>query len=113
MRGMSDAPPHQQPDVVEITVDRPSMELRLTFDDGVFGDTFSLEADPYAKLGCGPGDELPDRVLLPGGDDEVLGVVLLQHQPLHLDIVLRVAPVAERVDVAHVEAVLEPLRDIG
>jgi ATP-binding protein involved in chromosome partitioning len=37
MRAMSDTPAHQQPDVVEITVDRPSMELRLTFDDGVSG----------------------------------------------------------------------------
>ena len=75
-------------------------------DDGVFRDTLALEADPDAKLGCGPGDELPDRVLLPGGDDEVLGLVLLQHQPLHLDIVLGVAPVAQRVEVAEVEAVL-------
>ena len=33
-------------------------------------------------------------------------LLLLQHQPLHLDVVLGVAPVAQRVEVAQVEAVL-------
>ena len=47
------------------------------------------------------------RVLLAGGDHEVFGLVLLQHQPLHLDIVARVAPVALCVEVAEIEAVLQ------
>ena len=56
-------------------------------------------------------DELAHAVLLAGGDDEVLGLLLLQHQPLHLDVVARMAPVAQRVEVAEVQAVLQPERD--
>lgn len=37
MRVMTEPSPDRQPDVVQITVDRPTMELRLTFDDGVSG----------------------------------------------------------------------------
>jgi hypothetical protein len=29
-------------------------------------------------------DEFAHRMLAPGGDDEILGLLLLQHQPLHL-----------------------------
>ncbi len=48
-------------------------------------------------------DELADAVLLAGGDDEVLRLVLLEHEPLHLDVVAGVAPVALGVEVAEEE----------
>ena len=53
-----------------------------------------LPADRHAELRGGRLDELAHAVLLAGGDHEVLGLVLLQHQPLRLDVVARVAPVA-------------------
>ena len=56
-------------------------------------------------------DELAHRVLLAGRDHVILGLVLLQHQPLRLDVVARVAPVAQRVEIAEVEAVLQAALD--
>jgi hypothetical protein len=58
-------------------------------------------------------DELAHAVLHAGGDHEVFGVVLLQHQPLHFDVVAGMAPVAQRAHVAQVQAVLQAERDAG
>ena len=52
-------------------------------------------------------------MLLAGGDDKILGLVLLQHQPLHAHVVAGVAPVAAGVHVAQVQAALQPLGDVG
>ena len=41
-------------------------------------------------------------MLASGGDDEILGLVLLQHQPLHADIILGMAPIA--VSYTHLRA---------
>jgi hypothetical protein len=46
-----------------------------------------------------------------GSDHKVLGLVLLQHQPLHLDVVFGVTPVAQRTHVAQVQAVLQAQGD--
>mmetsp|Transcript_28837 Transcript_28837/g.72564 ORF Transcript_28837/g.72564 Transcript_28837/m.72564 type:complete len:221 (+) Transcript_28837:37-699(+) len=46
-----------------------------------------------------------------GGDDKVVGLLLLQHQPHRLHVLLGVPPVALCVDVAHVQAVLHALLD--
>jgi hypothetical protein len=46
-----------------------------------------------------------------GGDDEVFGHFLLQHQPLHLHIVAGMAPVAQRAHVAQVQAILQAQRN--
>ena len=64
------------------------------------------------KLGAAT-DELADGVLLASGDDEVLGFFLLQHEPLHFDIVAGVAPVALGVQVAQEELLLEADLDAG
>src|SRR3546814_9147767 len=53
-----------------------------------------------------------NRELLAGGNDIVLRAVLLQHHPLHPDVVLRVAPVAKGIEVAHEQAALQALRDV-
>ena len=45
-------------------------------------------------------DAAADGVGLAGGDHEVVGLVVLEHQPHRLDVVLRVAPVALGVEVA-------------
>ena len=53
-------------------------------------------------------EKLAHRVLLAGGDDVVVRLVLLQHPPHGLDVVAGEAPVALRVEVAQVELVLQP-----
>lgn len=50
-------------------------------------------------------------MLLAGGDDEVFRGVLLEHQPLHFNVVAGVAPVAQGAEVAEVEAVLQAQGD--
>src|SRR5262249_20858036 len=55
--------------------------------------------------------ELAHRVGFPGRDDVIVGLLLLEHEPHRLDVVLRVAPVAPRSEVAEVEAVLEAVPD--
>ena len=52
-------------------------------------------------------DELLDVWVSPGGDDVVVGLVLLQHQPHRLHVVAGVAPVALGVEVAEHELVLQ------
>ena len=82
-------------------------------DVGFFVGALPFEAQRDPELGRGPPDEVAHRVLLPRGDDEVFGLLLLQHHPLHADIVPGVAPIAHRVEVAHVQALLQSLRDVG
>ena len=50
-------------------------------------------------------------VVFARGDDEVLGSLLLEDEPHTLDVVLGVAPVAEGVEIAEIEFVLESLCD--
>ena len=50
--------------------------------------------------------ELTYGVLLASGDDEVLGRVVLEHEPHALDIVTGIAPVAQGTEVPEVELVL-------
>ena len=57
--------------------------------------------------------KLADAVLHARGDDEVLGLAGLEDEPHTLDVVLGVAPVAEGVEVAKVEFVLQTLGDAG
>ena len=64
-------------------------------------------------LGEGPLDELLDGVRLARGDDVVVGLVLLQHQPHRPHVVAGVAPVALRVEVAEHQLVLQAELDAG
>ena len=57
--------------------------------------------------------EFPDGVLLACGDDEVLGLVVLQNQPHALDVVPGIAPVAQAGQVAQVQLILLALRNAG
>jgi hypothetical protein len=47
-------------------------------------------------------DELAHAVLLAGGDHIIPRLLLLQHEPLHLDVVACVAPVAPCVEIAEI-----------
>ena len=57
--------------------------------------------------------ELADGVLHAGGNDKVLGLVVLENEPHTFYIVLGIAPVAEAVHIAQIEAVLQALADAG
>ena len=48
-------------------------------------------------------EEVADGVVAAGGQDEVVGLVGLQHPPHALDVLRGIAPVADGVEVAHVE----------
>ena len=69
--------------------------------------------DAHAQFRRGLFDEFPHAMLFAGGDDVVFGPVLLQHQPLHLDVIAGVAPVAPGGQVAEVETVLQAELDAG
>ncbi len=74
---------------------------------GFFLDTLPAPGQRDAQFSRCRADEIAHTVLHAGGDDEVLGLVLLQHQPLHLDVIAGVAPIAFGVEVTEVEAILQ------
>jgi len=66
------------------------------------------------ELLCCQLNEAPHRFLPPGGDHEVFrGPFLLQQPPLHLHVIPCVAPVAQRIKVAHEQALIQPGIDVG
>ena len=54
---------------------------------------------------------IPNAALFAGGDHIILRRALLQHLPHRADIVLRVAPIAPRIEITQVKAVLQRKRD--
>ena len=56
---------------------------------------------------AGGDHEVAHRVLLAGGDDEILGLLLLQHQPLRSHVVAGVTPVAPRIEIAEIQSLLQ------
>src|SRR5260370_22487725 len=62
-----------------------------------------IEADVAERLFA----QLADRMALSGGDDEIVGFVLLHCQPHRLDEVLGVAPVAAGLEVAEEQLLLQ------
>ena len=57
--------------------------------------------------------ELADGVRLAGGDDVIVRLGLLQHQLHGLDVILGVAPVALRVEIAEAQLVGQAELDPG
>src|ERR1035437_7388413 len=58
-------------------------------------------------------EEVAHREGLPGRNDEVIGLVLLQHPPHGVDVLRGITPVATSFNVAHEEGVLEASLDTG
>ena len=84
------------------------------FADGTgFADSLTLPRDFDAEFVGGGIDEVAHRFLATGSNDEVVGFFLLQHQPLHFDVVAGMTPVTQRVQIAEIQAVLQPERDAG
>src|SRR6476620_8906167 len=80
---------------------RPATRNRS--DNADFLDTFTAKLDSDPELCGGHPDKVADAELPAGRDNKVLCDVLLQHQPLHLDIIARMTPVAQGAHVAEVE----------
>lgn len=57
--------------------------------------------------------EFTHGVLHARGNDEILGFLVLQDQPHALDVILRIAPVAQRREISEIEFVLLALGDTG
>src|SRR6185312_32018 len=81
------------------------------FTDAALAGGLAFPTQRYPRLGKGEFDELAYRMRLSGGEHIVVGLLLLQHQPHALDIVAGMAPVAPRVEIADIEAVLAPPGD--
>ena len=90
-----------------------NFELAEVGDNPYFIDAFPLPAQGDAEFRSGGVDEVTHGVLHPGGDDEVFRLVLLEHEPLHFHVIAGMAPVAQGVQVAEVEAVLQAEGDAG
>src|SRR5437899_5607592 len=60
---------------------------------GLLVEAASLPCEVQLKPRSAALDELAHAVLLPRGDDVILWLVLLEHEPLHLDVVAGVAPI--------------------
>ena len=58
-------------------------------------------------------NELADSVGLSGGEDVVIGLILLKHAPHTLDVVAGMAPIALGIDITEVEALVNALMDAG
>lgn len=74
-------------------------------------DALTCPLDLHAQFIRSDVHKVTHAVLYAGGDDEVFGLLLLQHQPLHLYIVLSMTPVALGIEVAQVQAVLQAKLD--
>src|SRR6266446_4019440 len=77
----------------------------------LFIEAVALPSDPDADFLGGKIDEVAHRMLLTCGNHEVLRFVLLQHQPLHLDIIPCMAPIALGAQIAEMNAFLKPKLD--
>src|SRR3954453_12155197 len=86
----------------EVIYLRGPVVVRIDFDVLIWVEPLAGECDLHG---------LPNAVCLAGRDDEVVGLIGLEHHPHRLDVVGRVAPVALRLEVAEVELLLHPGRD--
>ena len=82
-------------------------------DDADLVNALAFEFNRDAQFERGTLDKLPHTVLHASGNDKIFSHFLLQHQPLHLHIIARMAPVAQRAHIAQVQAVLQAQRDAG
>ena len=79
--------------------------------DALLVDALALPAQFNACKAEGQRGKLAHGVLHASGDDEILGRGVLEDEPHTLHVVLGIAPVAQGVEVAQIEAVLLALRD--
>ena len=73
----------------------------------LFFNTTSLPCDGYTCFCCSYINKLTNAMLLTGCDNKILCFFLLEHKPLHFDIIFRMSPVAQGIKVAEEEAILK------
>ena len=81
--------------------------------DALLVQALALPDELAADLGEGALEELAHAVGLAGRQHEIVGAVVLQDAPHALDIVAGMAPVAQGVEVAHPQPVLQAELDRG
>ena len=57
------------------------------------------------------GQEVAHRVVATGGEHKILRLVDLQHAPHSLHVLRRISPVANRIEIAHVQMILDTCLD--
>ena len=57
--------------------------------------------------------KLPDGMGFASGDDEIIGVILLEHEPHDFNIVRGVAPIAPCIQIPQIKFVLQAIPDPG
>ena len=77
--------------------------------DGV--DAFTRPCQVHADVGKSEGNHVANAVGSPGCDDVIAWLVLLEHAPLHLNIVAGKAPVALGINVADPQALVKTVSD--
>lgn len=65
-----------------------------------FIDALAFPGNGDVEFFGGSVNKITDAVLHTGGNDEVFWMVLLEHEPLHFDVILSMTPVAQCVEVA-------------
>src|SRR5205823_3256600 len=61
-----------------------------------------------AKFAGRKSHEFANRMLLPGRNNKVFRLFLLEHEPLHFDIVASVAPITLGVEISQIYRALQP-----
>src|SRR6185437_1624299 len=72
-----------------------------------FIDALALPGYMHAKLSGCCIDEITYTILNTCGNYEIFGLILLQHQPLHLHIIAGVTPVAPGTQISKIKAILQ------
>ena len=67
----------------------------------------------YSQFIGGYGYKFSHRMLLACGNDKIFGLVLLEHEPLHLNVIFGMSPVTLGIQVAKVETILKVEADAG
>ncbi|MNL28762.1 hypothetical protein D3C87_1504210 [compost metagenome] len=82
-------------------------------DGGDFIHPFAAKSQFDASFFSRHAHKFTHRDLLAGSDHEIFSGILLQHHPLHTHVIFGVAPVAQRIHIAQMQAAFETLSDIG
>mmetsp|Transcript_40 Transcript_40/g.69 ORF Transcript_40/g.69 Transcript_40/m.69 type:complete len:205 (-) Transcript_40:453-1067(-) len=73
--------------------------------------TGAFPADFDAELLAGKVDKFTNTVLLSSCNHIILWFILLEHEPLHLDVILRMPPISLRVEISQVQCVIQTSLD--
>ena len=66
------------------------------------------ELQRQSENGCRSAHEIAYSVLAPAGDDVIVRGILLEHEPLHFDVITGMPPIAAGIHVAEVQAIGKP-----